>query len=86
MPGPHWNLCSKDAQDACGRAASLLEDEGARVVEVDHAPDFASLTEAQEMVMAYETAQSRIHEYGSCRHLISDRVRGAGRARPRHRL
>lgn len=73
MRGPHWNLCSKDAQDACSRAASLLEDEGARVVQIDHAPEFASLTEAQETVMAYETAQSRIYEYGSCRHLISDR-------------
>ena len=73
MPGPHWSLCSKDAQDACSRTASLLEDEGARVVEIDHDPEFASLTQAQEIVMAYETAQSRIHEYGSCRHLISDR-------------
>lgn len=73
MPGPHWELCSKDAQDACIRAASLLEDEGARVVDIDHAPEFASLTEAQETVMAYETAQSRIYEYGNCRRLISDR-------------
>ena len=74
LPGPHWELCSKDAKDACGRAVSLLEDEGARVIRIDYAPGLklAKLTEAQKTVMAYETAQSRIYEYGNYRRLISD--------------
>lgn len=63
MREPHWQQASDAMRENCDRAAELLASQGMAVRELSAPPVFASLTEAQKKIMAYEIARSRSHEY-----------------------
>ena len=63
MRGPHWEDGSVEMRDVCQRALEKLGRSGAQTGELVHPEIFNRLTQSQEAVMAYETAQSRLFEY-----------------------
>lgn len=70
MRGPHWAEGSMAMRDACQRAMTVLADAGAVVGELSAPAAFADLVAQQKVVMAYETARSRIFEYRNHRDRI----------------
>jgi amidase len=63
MRGPHWWEGSIEMRDVCQRALDRFAASGADVGELTHPDLFGLLTESQSIVMAFETARSRIFEY-----------------------
>lgn len=71
MRGPHWWDGSMEMRDTCTRALEALKVSGAEVGELAHPALFDELIDAQKIVMGYETAQERAHEYDQHRDQIS---------------
>lgn len=71
MRGPHWWEGTLEMRDVCTRAMTVFSSAGAETGEVPHPQIFDRLTEAQIVVMGYETARIRAHEYDIHRNQIS---------------
>lgn len=69
---PHWDAASAAAKHALERAAEVLAQEKVDVEEVQVGPWDGALTEAHKVVMAYEVARSRMHEYTRHRQSLSE--------------
>lgn len=71
MRGPHWLEGTEDMRENCQRAAQRLASKGAPVNPVPHPQILGDLTECQKIVMAFEIAQVRAHEYENFKDQLS---------------
>ncbi len=69
---PHWQQADAASRQAVEQLVERLSGEGVVVGEAAIGPEDGALSEAHKVVMAYEAARARRHEYQCHRELVSD--------------